>query len=133
MSVPIYWRNIRYRYRLIGTRCLKCGAVFYPPRRICPKCRNRKLEEIELPRKGKLITFTVVRSPPAGYERYAPYVLGVIELENGVKVIAQLTDVDINEVHTGMEVEAVFRKYRENSESGIIEYGIKFRPILKGS
>jgi len=131
MSVPIYWRNVRYKYRLIGTRCKKCGNVTYPPRVVCPKCRSREMEKIELPRRGKLITFTIVRSPPSGFEKYAPYALGIVELENGVKVIAQLTDIDLEKIQSGMAVEAVFRKYKENFEDGIIEYGIKFRPLLK--
>ena len=56
--------------------------------------------------------------------------VGIVELEEGVKVIAQLTDIFPEEVYEGMPVEMVFRKIREAGADGIIEYGFKFRPRM---
>ncbi|HDI75001.1 MAG: transcriptional regulator [Thermoprotei archaeon] len=132
MSVPRYWRERVTKYRLIGAQCTNCGKSFYPPRKVCPYCGSRDLKEVALPRKGKVISFTVIRVPPAGFELYSPYLIAIVELENGTRVLAQLTDVDLSEVKVGMPVEATFRKYLEHGPSGIIEYGIKFRPVIKG-
>jgi len=132
MSVPRYWRERVYRYRLVGTECLSCGRRYYPPRRVCPVCHSRNLVEVKLPERGVVVTYTIIRSPPRGYEKYAPYAIAVVELLDGTKVLAQLTDIDLSEVKIGMEVEAVFRKIREDGEEGIIEYGVKFRPRLTG-
>lgn len=133
MSVPRYWRESRYRYRLVGTLCLSCGRRFYPPRKVCPICHRRNMREIKLPELGEVISYTIIHIPPKGYEKYSPYAVAIIKLEDGTKVIGQLTDVKLSEIKVGMKVEAVFRKVRENESSGIIEYGIKFRPLLTDS
>jgi len=130
-SVPRYWRENKYREQLVGTKCEKCGKITFPPRMVCPNCRSRNLTEIALPRRGELISFSIVRKPPEEFKDHLPYAIGIIRLENGVNVIAQLTDVDLEEIKTGMKVEGVLRKYREEKEEGLILYGIKFRPILK--
>ncbi len=131
MSVPRYWREIPYHYRLIGSRCERCGRIYYPPRRICPACKSREFEEMELSGRGRLVTFTVIRSPPKGYERYAPYVVGMVRLEEGVNVVSQVVDCPIEEVRIGMRLEATFRKVAEDGEDGIVMYGLKFRPVVE--
>jgi len=77
-----------------------------------------------------LLTFTVVRNPPRGFEKMAPFVLGIIELEDGSRLMTQITDVMPGEVTIGMPLEAVLRKVSEDGDSGIIEYAIKFRPTF---
>jgi len=131
VSVPRYWREIRPRYRLLGVRCRGCGKKFFPRRAVCPGCGGTDFEDCKLPERGRVVSWTVVRSPPAGYERFAPYVVGLIELEDGVRLLSQVVDVEPGEVEGGMEVEAVFRKVREDGASGIIEYGYKFRPVVE--
>ena len=128
-SVPRSWREKKYKYRLIGGRCKKCNATFYPYRKNCPRCGSNDVEEIQLSHTGRLISYTVIYSPPSDFRLKQPYVVGLIELDDGTRVIAQITDVDIDEINEGMKVEAVFRRYREQGKDGIIEYGIKFRPL----
>lgn len=130
-SVPRYWRENKFRERLIGSKCENCGKITFPPRKVCPYCRSRKLTEVELPKRGKLLSYSIVRKPPAEFEKYAPYVIGIIILENDVNIISQLTDVDFKDIKIGMELEGVLRKYREEGEEGLIQYGIKFRPRIK--
>lgn len=89
------------------------------------------MEEVQLSGRGKVISWTIVRNPPSGFEYYKPYPLALIELEEGPIVLAQLTDVDPEEITFGMEVEMVTRKIREFNEDGIILYGYKFRPPIK--
>ncbi len=124
------WREKKARYRLIGVKCKKCGAIYYPPRPVCEKCRSRELEEVELPRRGKLISYAILHDPPIGYRDQAPLIIGIIELENGVRVFAPLTDVDEKDLKIGMEVEAVLRRINRKEEYGVIPYALKFRPIM---
>ncbi len=124
------WRERKARYRLVGVKCKNCGAIYYPPRPVCEKCKSRELEEVELPRRGKLISYTVLHDPPVGYRDQAPLIIGIIELENGVKVFAPLTDVDEKDLKIGMEVEAVLRRINRKEEYGVIPYALKFRPIM---
>lgn len=130
MSVSRYWREIPERTRLEGQKCASCGNVNYPPRARCLKCGSSALEPYKLPDKGSLISFTVIRNPPSGFERYAPYVLGLVELKDGTRITAQITDVELNDLKIGMPVESVFRKISEDGDAGIICYAIKFRPLF---
>ena len=131
MSVPRYWREIRSRYRLIGIRCTSCGALYFPRRAVCLRCGSRNLEDHKLSDKGTVISWTAIRNPPRDYEKYAPYVVALIELEDGVRILSQVVDSEPDEMKTGMRVEAIFRKVKEDGSSGLIEYGYKFRPVIE--
>lgn len=130
MTVPKYWRKIDAHYRLEGIRCKSCGKISYPPRSSCPYCHSKDVEVVKLPERGKVVSFSLLRSPPKGFEGYVPYYVAVIELENGVRVFGMLTDVfSPDGVKEGTPVEAVFRKISEDGDEGLIHYGVKFRPI----
>jgi uncharacterized OB-fold protein len=81
--------------------------------------------------KGTVISYTTVTNAPDGFETLAPYTLGLVKLAEGPTVLAQLTDLD-GPVEIGMEVEMVTRKLRTDGKRGIIVYGYKFRPLLRG-
>jgi len=127
MGVPRFWREIPYRYQLIGTHCVKCNETFFPPRRICPNCRGAgKVEEMKLSGKGEVITYTVIRVPPEGFEKEAPYVVGIIRLDEGPSITSQIVDCQPEDVHIGSRVSAVFRKIGQEGAAGMIHYGYKF-------
>ena len=124
------WRRRIERYRLIGSRCRECGAVYYPKRFRCVKCGSMDMEAIELPKRGVIKSYTVVRQLPDRYNRYKPYILALIELEEGLTILGQIVDIEPDEVKEGMEVEATFRKLYEYRADGKIIYGLKFRPVV---
>ncbi len=131
MSIPRFWREIRQRYKGIGVECGNCGRVFFPPRSICPDCRREslgKMNEREIVGKGKVITYTEVHEPMPDFRMQAPYTMVMVEMDEGVRMTGQLVDFEPEKVGYGMEVEAVLRKLGEESPSGIIYYGYKFRP-----
>lgn len=130
MSAPSYLRETPRRYRLEGTSCRGCGAVHFPPRAICDRCGGRDLEARELKGEGELVNYSVIRHPPKGFEGHAPYAIGIVQLEEGVRILSQIVDCDPAELREGLKVELAFRKVRE--EGGFIEYGYKFRPIPGG-
>jgi len=85
--------------KLMASRCEDCGELTLPPRAICPKCHSEKLAWTETSRKGKLVGFTVISIAPTfmieqGYGRNNPYVSGIVELDEGVKVSAHITGLD---------------------------------------
>ncbi len=82
-----------------------------------------------LTRQGTVYSYTVVTSAPADFEEQAPYVLALIQLDDGSMLTAQLTDM-AEEPEIGMRVEMVTRKLRTDGDAGIILYGYKFRPLL---
>jgi len=130
MSVPRYWRNEVPRYRLQGKACKSCGAKYFPARPVC-NCGSTDFKEYKLSERGEVVTWTVISSAPIGFEKYVPYVVALIELEDGCKLLSQVVDIEPNEVKSGLKVEAVFRKIKEDGKDGIIHYGYKFRPIIE--
>ena len=69
------------------------------------------------------------REPPRGFETQIPYIVGLIEMDEGVKLTAQIVDVEPKDVHIGMRVKDVFRKVREDGPAGVIHYSYKFAPV----
>jgi uncharacterized OB-fold protein len=87
------------------------------------------VEIFPLSGKGTVYSFTTITTPGADFEFNAPYMLALVQLDEGPMVTAQLTDVD-GPVEIGMRVEMVVRKLRTDGTRGIIIYGPKFRPEL---
>lgn len=130
MAVPRFWREIPNRYNLVGARCGNCNKILFPPRYICPFCRRMgKLEPYRLKRQGKVISYTVIHVAAEGFEDQVPYVLAIIELEDGPRLTAQITDCNPDEIKIGDEVEIIFRRMGEESKDGVIYYGFKGRLI----
>ena len=111
--------------RLMGSKCKKCGVLSLPPRSICINCYGSEMEWVEMKGKGKLAAFTCIAIGPPfmireGYDRNHPYVSGVVELEEGVKVVARIEGVDASKpetikIGTPLEVEFLHRGEGENS------------------
>jgi uncharacterized OB-fold protein len=128
MSVARFWRKIPQRYNLIGTRCLTCGKYFFPPRTFCPECRRAgKIADYRFAGTGKVVTFTVIRSASEQFEQATPYVLGIVELDEGPRLTAQIVCTP-DEAKIGMRVRPVFRRIAADGKSGVIHYGTKFMP-----
>jgi len=82
-----------------------------------------------MPNTGQVVTYTILREVMAGFEGQQPLVLGIIRLENGVKVLGQIVDTPPEALRTGSRVKMVFRKIREEGEAGQIYYGYKFTTL----
>ncbi len=133
LAIPSHWRRFGERYRLQGIVCKSCGRAFFPVRSVCPYCRRKgKVEVIEFSGRGEVYSYTVVRSAPAGFEVYTPYIVGLVKLEEGPLVISQIVDCDPEEMYIGAPVEACFRRIRAYGSEGIVCYGFKFRPRQDG-
>jgi len=130
MQLPRYHRLRHAYYRLEGTHCAACDKNYFPPRSICPACRAEGLEPLELQGSGTLYSYSRVHQSPRGFANLGPNTVGMVQLDDGPLIMAQLTDIEGVDVHIGMPVEMVTRKLRESSEHGYIVYGYKFRPLL---
>jgi uncharacterized OB-fold protein len=109
-------------------KCKACGFVAFPPRVVCPECRGREFEPTKLAEAGRLLTHTIIRVPPGPFEDQSPYAVGIAELDDGVRLTAQVVDCDFADLKVGMRVRLEFRKLSEEGEAGIIHYGYKFIP-----
>lgn len=126
-SVSLFWRLRKSKYRLIGTKCRKCGSVFFPPRNLCPKCRRRgEIECFPFSGNGTILTYTIIRTPPEGFEKQSPYAIAIVRLDEGASISGQVIG-DLNDIETGKRVKSVFRKIYEDGPDGVIHYGLKFQ------
>lgn len=78
---------------LIGARCQACGKLMFPPRIRCADCYGVDMSATLLSRTGRVLSCTVVRQRPGGYQGPLPYVLGQVDL-GGVTVLAHLVGRD---------------------------------------
>jgi len=128
-SLASYWRRIPQWYRLEGAKCDSCGEYYFPQRSLCPDCRRHgKLSMYKFKGTGSIYSFTEVHAPPTGFELQQPYMMAIVQLDEGPKLTAQIVDCKKEEMHIGKRVEVTFRKIRDGEEDGIIQYGYKFKP-----
>jgi len=99
--------------KLMGTKCKRCGAKYLPPRADC-KCGSSEVEWYEAPTHGKLFSYTLVTFPPESMIKYAPYILAVVELEDGSRLLAQITDVSPKILQVGLSVRVVPHQISED-------------------
>ncbi len=123
-----YWREIPQRFRLEAGKCAKCGKIYFPPRLVCA-CGGRKFETVRLNDQGTLQTFTVIHTAPSQFSDETPYVVGVVEMDKGVRLTAQIVDCEPEKLQIGQKVKVEFRKIQSVGEAGILCYGYKFVPV----
>ncbi len=98
--------------QLIGSRCDECAAVTFPAEARCPRCGRATMSELLLPRRGRLVSWTTQGFPPiipyAGDETgasFEPFGVGLVQLDDLVRVDVRLTEHDPAKLDFGMEVE----------------------------
>ncbi len=117
--------------RLEGQSCSSCGAVQFPARATCRKCRGTRLSTQPLSGRGVVESFTELSHAPKGFP--SPCLIALVTLEEGITLSAQLTDVSLEQLVIGMPVEAVTRRIRELGPEGCVVYAYKFRPVSVAS
>ena len=131
MELPRYHRLRGPYYRLEGSVCPGCSGRYFPPRPVCPACRKAGLEPFAFSGRGSLYSWSRVLQPARGFASMAPYTVGMVRLEEGPLISAQLADTDGVDLSIDMPLEMVTRKIRDAGEHGYIVYGYKFRPLLR--
>ena len=106
-------------------RCSDCDKAVFYPRVLCPHCGSRQLAWTVCSGRGIVYAFTSThRGTPAAFKSAAPYVVAMVELEEGARLMTNIIDVEPSPsaVKIGMSVEIVFDKITESVTLA------KFRP-----
>ena len=104
--------------KIEGTVCKDCGAKYFPPRADCAKCFSKNMDWFEMPKKGKLETFTTAQYAPFGFEGDPPYTMGVVNFGGGLKLFARLEKgLPSEEVKVDMDVTIRPLKYNDGQIS----------------
>ncbi|MBI4645811.1 MAG: Zn-ribbon domain-containing OB-fold protein [Bacteroidia bacterium] len=130
MEVAKHWRETPARYRMEAVKCKKSGKIFFPKRLICTESDCRDFDTLNLSGKGKIETFTIIRTAPSGFEDQAPYAIGLIAMDEGIRVMGQITDCNPEELKIGDRVVSKFRRMNEDGKTGMIMYCYKFVPDI---
>jgi uncharacterized OB-fold protein len=116
---------------LMGTRCRACGEVSFGKIVGCQQCQSEDLDDIALSRQGKLYSYTIIRNrPPGDYkgpEPFEPFAVGLVELPEGIRILAPIAGCNFEELRIGMELELSIEEFYED-ESGRTVLTYKFRP-----
>ncbi len=121
------------RLTLAGCRCTSCGETSLGARTLCPNCGKDTVKNIALGQRGVLWTYTVVRhKPPGNYkgpEPFVPFGLGLVELPEGVRVMAPI-HCDIDRLKIGLSLE--FHPYvRKDEDREVVAFS--FQPVAGGA
>lgn len=109
-TIESFYKFVKEK-KIMGAQCNKCGQIILPPRPMCPKCFSKDLKWKESPKQGKLLTYTVIYVSPQQFQSLAPYVVGIIELENGMYLPGMVKDVPIDEIKIGMSLTVDFEDF----------------------
>ena len=83
--------------KLLGLKCRACGAITVPPKMVCRQCASPDMEIIELKGSGKIRTFTTVFVASEGREDEVPYIIVMVELDDGPWIMGNLDGIDPKE------------------------------------
>ncbi len=94
--------------KLMAGKCLKCGKIHLPPRPICDNCFSQEFEWIPVSGKGKLLTYTIISIAPEQFQALTPYAVGIVELENRLKIPGMIQGIAQEQLKIGMELNLDF-------------------------
>ena len=103
--------------RLMGSHCKACNATSFPPRADCVECMSGDFELVEISGKGTLHTFTRIAAAPTGFDDDVPYTIGVVDLEEGGRLLAWFGEtIEEAQIEIGMPLQVVPRIFEEVEE-----------------
>jgi uncharacterized protein len=106
-SLP-YWQAAR-EHRLELPQCTACGKHWFPPSRSCPHCRSADMRFTRVSGRGRVFSFVVFhRVYHPGFEYDVPYVVALIELDEGPRLLSNLVGVSPDQVRCDMPVQVCF-------------------------
>lgn len=97
--------------RLIYQHCRTCDRPQFYPRSICVACHGSDLEWRESRGEGTIVTFTQVhRAPTAAFKLMVPYVIALVDLDEGFRMMVNIVEGDIAKLAIGARTHTLFRE-----------------------
>ena len=108
-----YWDAL-HEGRLVIQQCGACGRLRHYPRPVCDACYSMESTWRQVSGRGRLHSWTVAHHPfHPGFKGELPYVLATVDLEEGVRMLAQLRGVAPDAIAVGLPVEVAFERATE--------------------
>jgi uncharacterized protein len=102
-----FWFEGAHAHRLLIQRCTQCGTLRHPPLPACATCRSLEWDTVEASGRGTLYSFVVVHYPQVPAFDY-PLPIGLVELAEGTRLVANLDGIDEGDIRIGMALQARF-------------------------
>jgi uncharacterized protein len=107
-----FWFEGARAHKLLIQHCTSCGTLRHPPLPACAVCRSLEWDTVEASGRGTLYSYVVVHYPQVPSFEY-PLPIGLIELEEGTRVVANLDGMELDAIAIGMPLQATFVDYDE--------------------
>lgn len=103
-----FWEAAK-AHKLILQHCSGCGKFVFYPRAVCPHCYAEGLAWKEAAGEGTIHSFTVARRPAGpAFKESVPYVIALIDLKEGPRMMTNIVTDDVDSVRIGQSVKVVF-------------------------
>ncbi len=103
-----FWESLK-QHRLVLQKCAQCGAVRHYPRPVCPHCHAMEADWVEASGQGRIHSWTISHHAfHPSFKEQLPLLLGIIDLDEGVRLNCRLRDVAEDEIAIGLAVEIGF-------------------------
>jgi len=112
--------------KIVWLKCTKCEFLQHKDHLKCLNCKNDKFDEIDATGNCILLSYTILKAPPMEFRDRLSYALGIVEFDNGIKALGQLTTQE--NLKTGMELKPEYKKICDNLDGNEI-YAYVFKPI----
>ena len=108
-DTAFFWEGLRENELRIQ-KCASCELLRHPPRPMCPQCNSLEWNTIVASGNGTLHSFVMPQHPPFPFMDY-PYIVALVDLEEGVRLVSNLIDITPEDASIDMPVEVCFREF----------------------
>jgi uncharacterized OB-fold protein len=108
-DTQFFWDGLKER-RLLIQRCADCGMLRQPPRPMCPGCNSLTWDTVESTGRGAVYSYVMPQHPKFPFLEY-PYIVVLVELDEGVRLVSNLCDIAPDDVRVGMRVEVFYAEF----------------------
>lgn len=108
-----FWEAAR-EGRLRIQRCRACGRAVFYPRAVCPHCTSAELEWVDASGRGSVYSYTIIHRAPEEFRAEAPYVVALVDLEEGARMMTRITGTEPGDMAIGLSVAVDFQPLNED-------------------
>lgn len=108
-DTQFFWDGLKDQ-RLLIQRCANCRELRHPPRPMCPRCRALEWDTVDASGRGTVYSFVMPHHPPLPWFDDG-YIVVLVELDEGVRLVSNLVDVTSDAVSIGMPVTVRYTEF----------------------
>lgn len=122
-DTQFFWDGLKNHTLLIQC-CTQCEVVRHPPRPMCPRCNSVEWHTIESAGRGRVFSFVMPQHPAYPWFEY-PYIVALIDLDEGIRLASNLCGIAPEDASIGMPVEVFY----EHFDNDLVL--AQFRPVVQ--